>query len=208
MHKHRILVGRKQIPTTANNSRNPGIFFRPTCGRLTHRPEAVLWHPAISPSAHRHEAVPNAMQVIWGQQRSKEFSLERVKGATKNPWISWIMGVKQCHKPPILLGMVFTYKKSDDWGMVPLWHWVLPTWLGNSKGESRVNSIGAKDSPFICLRSSIGKTILKTKNHRKQKTKSQISNFYFDKVFTILFRKLKPIDMFSELLFRGVEGGY
>jgi hypothetical protein len=85
MHKHRILVGRKQIPTTANNSRNPGIFFRPTCGRLTHRPEAVLWHPAISPSAHRHEAVPNAMQVIWGQQRSKEFSLERVKGATKNP---------------------------------------------------------------------------------------------------------------------------
>jgi hypothetical protein len=32
-----------------------------------------------------------------------------------------------------------------------------------------VNSIGAKDSPFICLRSSIGKTILKTKNHRKQK---------------------------------------
>jgi hypothetical protein len=40
-----------------------------------------------------------------------------------------------------------------------------------------VNSIGAKDSPFICLRSSIGKTILKTKNHRKQKNK--ISNLQF-----------------------------
>ena len=132
-----------------------------------HRPETLLRHPAISPSTHRHEAMPDAVQVVRGQQRSKEFSLQRVKGAK-----SALNSMEYLEIP--WNSMEFQRIEAElDWC--------------KRFGPSYV---------FRQIEAILFRRLKSIKNKIDQSKISQISNCVFDKVLAILFRKRKSIEFF------------